>query len=245
MKVAILGTGKMGGTLGMLLASSGIDIVYGSRDAIETKEKFSDYKNIYVTTYSDAIDKSDVIIIATPWAFTIDLLSEFKLKFDGKIVVDMTNPLSPDVSSLTVGGNDSSAERIKDVLPDAHIVKSFNAITADNLPEPICHNEKTQAFYCSDHEDARNTAKQLIEVLGYEPVDCGALTNARYLESMAMLWIQLAFWEDRGSDLRFKMINVAVAIPLTSMFAVACTEREQYVALKSVLRSFPASLAGK
>ena len=207
MKVVILGTGKMGGALGIQLASTGCEIIFGSRDPIKTKGKFIDYENIQVTTYSDAIEKSDVIVIAVPWLFTIDLLSEFKHKFDGKIVVDTTNPLSPDVSYLLVGGDDSSAERIMNILPGAHIVKAFNGVTADNLPEPISHNEKTQVFYCSDHEDARNVAKQLIEAIGYEPIDSGALTNARYLESMAMLWLQLAFWEDRGSNLRFKMIN--------------------------------------
>ncbi len=207
MKVSILGTGKMGSAVGRQLAAAGWDIVYGSRDPDANKGKYAEFENITVTTYPDAAAASDTVLIAVPWAYALDLLQTLANPLKGKIVVDMTNPLSPDISYLVVGGADSAAERVSAQLPESQVVKAFNAITADNFPTPSASGEPAQVFYCSDHDEAKQAARQLIEATGYVPKDCGALSNARYVEAMAMLWLQLAFWEDKGSEWAFKIVE--------------------------------------
>ncbi len=64
-----------------------------------------------------------------------------------------------------------------------------------------------QVFYCGGDVDAKQRAAQLIEDLDFKPVDCGPLANARYLEALAVLWIQLAFVEGRGPGLSFHLVR--------------------------------------
>ena len=204
MKVSILGTGKMGSAVGY-------QIVFGSRNPALNASRFADLRNVQVMSNEDASDASKAILVAVPWAATLDLLHSLNSHVSGKVIVDMTNPLSPDISHLMVGGNDSAAERLASRMQQTRVVKAFNMITADNFPNPDFYGEPAQIMYCSDHDSAKDVARSLIEATGYVPKDCGALSNARYVEGVAMLWIQLAFWEDKGTDWGIKIIDNASA----------------------------------
>lgn len=207
MKVSILGTGKMAGAVGRKLAASGYQVVFGSRDPEGNATRFADLPNVKVMSNQEAANASEVILVAVPLAATLDLLGSLNGHVVGKIVVDLTNPLSPDISHLVVGGKESAAEQIASKLTQARVVKAFNMITADNFPNPNFFGEPAQIFYCSDHESAKDVARSLIEATGYIPKDCGALSNARYIEGVAMLWLQMAFWEDKGTDWGIKIID--------------------------------------
>jgi hypothetical protein len=84
-------------------------------------------------------------------------------------------------------------------------MRAFNGITADNFRAPDFSGEPAQVLYCGDDEDGKDIVQELIAGCGFQPLNCGALTNARYLEAMAMLWIQLAFWEDWGTAFSFRV----------------------------------------
>jgi NADPH-dependent F420 reductase len=205
MKISILGTGKMGSAVGCRLAEGGHSVIFGSRSPSDNQAKFADSPNVAVGTYAFAAASSDVVMVAVPWLATLPLLESLATQLSGKVLIDLTNPLAPDISHLTVGGSTSAAEMISEKLPKSHVVKAFNMITADNFPNPRFSGEQAQVFYCSDHEDARNAARAVVSATGYVPMSCGALSNARYLEAMAMLWLQLAFWEDKGDAWTFNV----------------------------------------
>jgi len=207
MKISILGTGKMGSAVGLQLAKCGYQVIFGSRDPTANMDKFSGINNISIRNYSEAALSANVVVVAVPWSFALELLKSLEDQLKGKVIVDLTNPLSADISRLVVGGNDSAAEQIASLLPESHVVKAFNAITADNFPTPNLCGEAAQIFYCSDNEDAKEVARALITAAGYEQKNCGALSNARYIEAIAMLWLQLAFWEERGSEWSFKIVG--------------------------------------
>lgn len=207
MKLAILGTGKMGSAIGKRLACTGYEIVYGSREPQLNMDKFADYGNISVSSYQDACRQCEAAIVAVPWAHTLPLLISQRENLEGKVVVDLTNPLSADISHLVVPTMSSAAELIAGTLEKSMIVKAFNGITADNFPTPNFSGETAQVFFCGDAAEAKAVAKALINACGYQAEDCGALSNARYLEALAMLWLQLAFWEDKGSDFSFRMVQ--------------------------------------
>ena len=208
MDIGILGTGKMGSTLARLLAAKGHKIALGSRDTKASGQHFKGVSNCIVVSQQDAIVFGKLVILATPWSVTETLISGLS-GWDGKFVVDITNPLSPDISYLMVGGNTSAAERIAACIPTAFIVKAFNGINAANLGQPEFSGETTQLFYCGNNEDARTTVAELIDDLGFVPICCGDLSNARYLEAMAMLWIQMAFVGEYGMNWSFKVIRRA------------------------------------
>lgn len=212
MEVSILGTGKMGSAVGRRLAAAGYQVVFGSRNPELNASRFADLPNVKVMSNEDAADASKVILVAVPWAAALDSLSSLNSHVFGKVIVDMTNPLSPDISHLTVGGDDSAAERLASHMRQARVVKAFNMITADNFPNPDFYGEPAQIMYCSDHDSAKDVARSLIEATGYVPKDCGALSNARYVEGVAMLWLQLAFWEDKGTAWEIKIIDNSIAV---------------------------------
>ncbi len=207
MKISILGTGKMGSAVGRQLAKVGYQVIFGSRDPKAKMGKFSGIDNISIENYSEAALSANVVVVAVPWSFTLELLKSLEEQLKGKVIVDLTNPLSADISRLVVGGDDSAAEQISSLLPESHVVKAFNAITADNFSSPNLCGEPVQIFYCSDNEGAKEIARALITATGYEHKNCGALSNARYIEAMAMLWLQLAFWEEKGSEWSFRIVG--------------------------------------
>jgi 8-hydroxy-5-deazaflavin:NADPH oxidoreductase len=112
-----------------------------------------------------------------------------------KIVIDCTNPLAPDYVSNLLGHTTSSAEEIAKLIPGARVVKSFNTIFADIL-EPgkqTFGGHQGTGFYCGDDSEAKEVVAKLIQDTGFEPIDVGILKNARYLEPMAQLNIQIAY----------------------------------------------------
>ena len=196
----------MGGTLGRLLARRGHAVIMGSRHPEKARVKFKGTVDCQVVSFQEAVDSSELIMLATPWPAAQGVVTELE-NTEGKILIDITNPLSPDISHLMVGGNTSAAEQIASWAPGSLVVKAFNGISAANLERPKFSGEPAQVFYCGDDRLAKNTTANLIEQLGFVAVDCGKLANARYLEAMAMLCIQMAFVQDYGLGCTFKFMG--------------------------------------
>ena len=203
MRTAILGSGKMGATLGRLLTANGHKVVIGSRTPETIADRFSAMDGIEVKSQQVAVDEAELVIVATPWAVTLATLDALKIPSQTAIL-DITNPLSPDVSELVVEGKTSAAEEVARCLGNTRVVKAFNGINAANLDNPVFAGGQAQIPFCGDDAGAKDVVRKLIEELGFVALDCGELKNARYLEAMAMLWIQLAFVEDYGMNCAFK-----------------------------------------
>ena len=203
MHIGILGTGKMGSTLGRLLAARGHSVILGSRAPKAKQESFTDVVGIEVREQQAAVDDAEMIILATPWTVTMVTVEALEIPPE-MIVLDITNPLSPDVSELVIGGRNSAAEEIARGLDSSRVVKAFNGINAANLGNPAFAGGRAQIPFCGDDAEAKGAVRSLIEDIGFEALDCGELKNARYLEAVAMLWIQLVFVEDCGMNCAFK-----------------------------------------
>ncbi len=204
MRIAILGSGKMGATLGRLIAANGHRVVIGSRTPEAIAHRFSVMDDIEVKSQQAAVDGAELIIVATPWAVTLATLDALKIPSQ-TVILDITNPLSPDVSELVVGGKTSAAEEVARCLGSTRVVKAFNGINAANLDNPAFAGSQAQIPFCGDDAGAKDVVRKLIEEVGFVALDCGELKNARYLEAMAMLWIQLAFVEGYGMHCAFRL----------------------------------------
>lgn len=211
-QISVLGTGKMGSVVGRTLADAGLRIVYGSRSPEESADKFADLPNVTVTGYKQGCTASDYIVVAVPWANTLDLIEKHRDCLADKIIIDLTNPTSADWSCLVTPTDSSAAEQIADASGSPRVVKAFNGITADNFRQPRFSGEPAQVFYCGNDPEAKSEVRELIQLCGYKPVDCGSLENARYLESLAMLWVQLAFWEEWGNEFSFRVVGASQAL---------------------------------
>ena len=117
------------------------------------------------------------------------------------------NVALPTLEGLEFGTTTSAAEKLQTFAPRARLVKAFNTIGAPLLGYATFDGLQADGFYCSDHEAAKAAVVPLIEAAGLRPFDTGPLRNARYLEAMAMLWIDLAVKQGRGPTFGFRVLE--------------------------------------
>ena len=196
MRVAVIGAGNVGKALGEALAGRGHDVVYGVRDPKRSEAKPA-------KTVSDAMQDSDAVILATPYDTTGPLLRENATALVGKVVIDATNPLKPDLSGLSLTGDVSGAELLQREAPSALLFKAFNTTGYGNMQNPDYPQGRAVMFVAGPDGKGKQTVMQLVTDVGFDAVDAGDLTQARLLEPLAMLWIKLAFAKGFGVDCAF------------------------------------------
>lgn len=202
MKIAIIGTGNVGASLGGLWARHGHEVFYGMRDP----SKGPPQPGAKHGSLSDAARFGDVIVLATPWEGTADAIAKLG-EIGGKIVIDATNPLAKDLSGLTVGGHDSAGETVARLARGARVVKCFNTLGAGGFATPAFRDQLATMFLCGNDAEAKDVVGKLAGDLGFDVIDAGPLTQSRLLEPMAMLWISLAYKTGLGPNIAFKLLR--------------------------------------
>jgi len=118
----------------------------------------------------------------------------------GKVIVDITNPLTADYTGLTIGHSTSAAEEIQKAFPGAKVVKAFNTVFAQVIAGGAkLAGATVPVYFAGDDAAAKETVKALIQSTGFAPVDAGGLRNARYLEPLAALNIYFGYGAGRGT----------------------------------------------
>lgn len=201
MKIAFLGGGNFGGNLASLLAAAGHDVVVGLRDVTRVRSG----ANYRVTSLEEAAAHGDVVVIAILYQACADTLPPLAAHLSGKIVVDATNALQGDWSPLPLGAFASAAETLRRLLPAARLVKAFNTVFADIMTSERLDRsgQSVTAFIAGDDAQANTVVADIAASAGFAPVVTGPLSNARYLEAMAHLNIQIAVRQGGGTDAGF------------------------------------------
>jgi hypothetical protein len=145
-----------------------------------------------------------VVVLATPWDAAQSSIAAAG-DLTGKILLDATNPLQN--MKLALGLTTSGAERVASWAVGAAVVKAFNSTGAGNMLNPDYAGQKPTMFICGDDAAAKQVVSGLAEEIGFEAVDAGALTLARYLEPLAGLWITLAYAQGLGPNSAFKLLR--------------------------------------
>lgn len=208
MNIAVMGTGNVGGTLGKQWAKKGHQVTFGTRDPNSDKARNlldTAGPNATAATPSQAAAEAEVVVLALPWSTTQQVVESLG-DLAGKVVIDCTNPIAPGLQ-LAVGMTTSGAEQVAIWAEGAKVVKAFNTTGAENMADPNYGGEAITMFICGDDADARTTVAQLAEDLGFEVADSGPLSMARYLEPLAMVWINLAMRQGWGRDIAFKLVK--------------------------------------
>jgi len=185
MNVAVLGTGTVGRTIAGKLTEIGHDVRVGSRAAGDDK-----------VTFADAIAHGEVVFNCTSGGGAVDAVAAGEGHLDGKLVIDVTNPLefSGGAPGMFTDTSDSLAERIQRACPTARVVKSLNTVTAALMVDPASVPGDHVIFVAGDDAGAKDEARALLGELGWPAervVDIGDLTAARAAEGYVMLWIRL------------------------------------------------------
>lgn len=210
MKIAIIGAGNVGGTLAQKWGSKGHSIFIGARDPKSEEARIlaqSIGLHASVNTLLMAAQSAEVIVIATPWTATEDVVKSIAAHAAGKILIDCTNPLKKDLSGLEVGHTTSGAELVQSWAPQAFVYKSFNTTGFNIMANPEVEARKSVMFFCSDDQKNRHTVSNLIQDVGFEVLDEGPLASARLLEPFALLWIQSAYKFGMGRDFSFGILR--------------------------------------
>lgn len=201
MRVGIIGAGNMGSAFARRLGSAGHDVFITSRTLDEAKRVADTLPaNVEAVEQSRLADRVDLLIAATPFGEQADALRNAG-NLSGKTVVDISNPLTADMSGLVVGHTTSAAEEIAKALDGATVVKAFNTIFAQVLGDGRSSSARVQVFYAGDDENAKRTVRSLIDSMQFEPIDAGPLRNARLLEPLGMLNIYFGYMAKMGTDI--------------------------------------------
>jgi NADPH-dependent F420 reductase len=206
MKIAVIGTGKVGGTLGMRWAQKGYAVTFGARDVNSEKVRAvlaAGGKNASAASVRDAAAGADVVVFAVPWGAAQSAV-EAVGDLTGKVVVDCTNPVAPGLQ-LALGTTTSGGEQVAAWAKGARVVKAFNTTGAENMANPLYNGEPTAMLICGDDADAKGKVAELVQVLDFEPLDVGPLSAARLLEPFALVWIRLARAQGLGPNIAFKL----------------------------------------
>jgi hypothetical protein len=183
MKIAIVGFGNVGAQLGKLWVAKGHEVTAGLREGSKDRQKASD-AGAGVATPADAVKDAEVVVIALPWPAVESALKGLAL--EGKVVIDAVNPMNADMSVLVPDAG-SAGLATAQWANGARVVKAFNTIGAALMGDPAF-----DMMYCGDDAEAKRVVDGLIADTGMKPVDVGPLSNSRYLEQVAGLWIDLA-----------------------------------------------------
>lgn len=199
MKVLVIGAGNMGAGFVKQLAGTGHKVTVTARDSAKA-QALAQQNGAQAVTTAGAAKDVDAVIVATPYSEAVAALTSVG-SLVGKVVIDITNPLTPDFMGLTLGHSTSAAEQIAQAVAGAEVVKGFNTIFAQLLAEGgnFGGGKKATVFLASDSVRAKQTAKALAESMGFQTMDAGGLKNARYLEPLAGLNIYFGYGAGLGT----------------------------------------------
>jgi predicted dinucleotide-binding enzyme len=207
MRIGIIGTGKMATDLGGLFLRAGHELFLGSRDPVKGVAQAEILGGGSTGGgLREAATFSETVLLATPFSGVSEAIKAAG-PLAGKVLIDITNPLTPDFMGLTIGHTTSAAEAIAALAPGAKVVKAFNHLFAPVLKQGLPPGGKAVAFLCGDDEEAKNKVAELARSVGLDPLNAGPLRNARYLEPTAELLIQLAFGQGLGPEIALSVLR--------------------------------------
>lgn len=206
MKIAIIGAGTVGRALGEGWAAKGHEIMFGVRSPGSPKLADLDHARFKIGKDMQAAQFGEVVVLATPWDSTKEAIAACG-DLHGKIVLDATNPLRPNMAGLAMGHITSGGEKVAEWANGAKVVKVFNTTGYRNMAHPRYGKDHAAMLYCGDDAKAKDVARKLADDLGFDAIDFGPLANARYTEPFAMVWIWLAVNGGQGRDIAFKLMR--------------------------------------
>ena len=215
MRIAILGTGMVGDTLGSALAARGHEVKMGSRSASNEKAaawaKKAGAKASH-GTFADAASFGEVAILCTNGGGAVEAAKAAAPGLSGKLLIDVTNPLDFSKGfppSLYFKGDDSLGEQVQKAVPGAKVVKALNTINAVVMTDPKRVGGGNHDLLIAGNDPvAKEKARALLaEWFGWEHVvDLGDITGARATECYLALWVRL-YATLKSPDFSIKIVH--------------------------------------
>ena len=209
MKVLVIGAGNMGSAFVKQLHTAGHQVSVTARDSAKASALAEQYKGVRAVPADNAANDAEAIVVATSAA---DAAAALKTVGSlGKVVIDISNPLTADYMGLTLGHSTSASEELAKAVPGAEVVKAFNTVFAQVLAggADFGNGRKVSVFVASDSAHAKQTAITLATSMGFETIDAGGLKNARYLEPLGGLNVYFGYGAGLGTAIAPTWIHKA------------------------------------
>jgi predicted dinucleotide-binding enzyme len=213
MRVGILGSGLMGGTLGTLFARAGHEVVFSYSRSRKNLERLArDARGgARAGTPREAAQDADALLLAVHWSRLGDVLKQAG-DLSGKVIVTCSLPMDAENTGLVIAHVSSGAEALARKVLKARVVCAFNTVPSEVLSgvyEARRRAARPSLVYCADDSRGKKIAAKLIRDVGFDPVDAGPLRMARYTEPFALLIAQLAYGGKGGPELAYRFQRFA------------------------------------
>jgi predicted dinucleotide-binding enzyme len=189
--ISIIGLGNIAKALADRALAGGNAVEIIGRDRAKANELAAALGGATVGT-AGAAPAGDIVVLAVPYASAAAVVREYGDALDGKVIVDITNPITPDFTGFVTPEGSSGAQEIaKAALAGAHVVKAFNTLFSNVLAAGPAEGRPLDVFIAGDDAQAKARVSAFIESLGLRPMDAGQLPMARALENAALLQLGL------------------------------------------------------
>jgi predicted dinucleotide-binding enzyme len=192
--ISIIGTGNMGSAIAGLAAKGGASVQVVARDVVKAQQ-LAEKVGGAAAAFGESLT-GDIVVLALPYGALADVIVSYGPQLDGKIVVDVTNPVDfATFDSLTVASDSSAAAELQEALPAAKVIKAFNTNFAATLFSGEVGGVPTTVVIAGDDEEAKGRLTEVVSAGGVSVADAGALKRARELEAVGFLQMVLAVRE--------------------------------------------------
>lgn len=189
--VTVIGAGNFGSVVAGIAAKGGTGVQVLARD-VEKARAVADPLGGTAGAVGDDVT-GDVVVLAVPYGAVADLVKAYPSGFDGKVLVDVTNPVDfSTFDDLVVPADSSAAKQLQDAVPGAKVVKAFNTNFGGTLASGEIGSLPTTVLVAGDDADAKQTLVELVTSAGLRGLDAGSLKRARELEAVGLLQMTLA-----------------------------------------------------
>jgi 8-hydroxy-5-deazaflavin:NADPH oxidoreductase len=192
MRIAVVGTGFIGGILGRSLAHAGHQVTFGSRHP-DDDDVVGD-SEASVTSIAEALADEDVVILAVPGNSVDQLSAEHASALAGKLVIDATNRMGEPVANSRAA------------LPSTvHYARAFNTLGGENFADPMFADGPADLFF-SAPEERRTDVEEVVEAVGLRPIYVGS-DQESIIDGLFQLWVALALRQGRGRRLALRLLE--------------------------------------
>ena len=192
-RFGVLGSGQVGQTLARGLGKHRYQVMIGSRTPAKLAE-FGKASGIATGTFAEVAAWAEALVLAVAGTAAQQVLDEAgRASLEGKLVIDVTNPIAPEppddgVIRFFTGPNESLMERLQRTFPDARFVKAFSCVGNAHMANPSFPDGKPTMFYCGNDAAAKQDVARLLEQFGFDLADMGTAAGARAIEPLCQLW---------------------------------------------------------
>ena len=209
MRIAILGAGHVGSTLGRLWHAAGHDVTFAARDAARPRALAAELgERAHAASVADAVAGAEVVLVAVPGPAVTDVLQAAG-PMDGRVIIDAANSFRQQQVIL---------RSLADAFPRARWVRAFNSLSASIMADDN-HRDPPWVVFLSGDEEAKPVVAQLIRDAGFDPVDLGGIDDSRLQDPGSALWLNILTHDEAAALVaRIKSGDTAAADPLTAPF---------------------------